>query len=148
MPPDVLTGEDLVRLASKLGLGAEFKGVNLVSDLPKRIPVGGGIINFLGGHHRQVGHWVCWINRPDWPVVMYFDPYGAPPPDKILAFLQSSGKPIWWTDDQYQNWGSNRCGWFCLYVLRHGLQPTSTILNVTGGLVPRPGPKNETLVKR
>lgn len=75
-----------------------------------------GVIN-LDSSSGPGTHFTCFFNSPAQKNAIYFDSYGAVPPQEIVDFLKTSGKQIAYNFTQYQALGSSLCGYYCLFVL-------------------------------
>jgi len=75
------------------------------------------ILNTNDSSHNS-GHWICICNRPDSPYIEYFDSFGLPAPEAMLAYMKRSGKPVVSTTNEIQAFDSNACGYYCIHYLR------------------------------
>ena len=64
----------------------------------------------------QGTHWVCYRNI-DKQMVEYFDPFGLIMPHEIHHYLSTSGKKVFYSQDEIQNRDTVLCGYWCLYYL-------------------------------
>jgi hypothetical protein len=123
-----------------------FMGVFPIDRLPKKLKHDcSAIVNFEK-HNQPGSHWVCFIVKKDWEVVLYLDSYSAPPPDEVLELLCQSGKPIYWGDIQYQPYGSDACGWYCMDVIKHSLTADNPT-DVVKRFVNHPSAKNDYIAR-
>jgi len=69
-----------------------------------------------GGQLNPGTHWVCmWVEHHKF--VLYFDPFGLPPPANIEALLD--GYQVWYNDLQVQSVDTGYCGWYCISFLKY-----------------------------
>lgn len=62
-------------------------------------------------------HWTCLYNCNK-DAIYYFDPFGAPPPERVCKFMRKSGKRgMYYSDIDLQHVKASSCGWYCVYVL-------------------------------
>ena len=96
---------------------AGFLGTVPVDRLPKRLKQGESVIVNLQTSFENGSHWVCAKRLKE--VSVYFDPFGGQPDDRVLALLHRSGGKAYVSTGQYQDKRSDRCGAYCVFVLRH-----------------------------
>jgi hypothetical protein len=106
-----------------------WRGVFTETSLPKKIKnYESGIVNY--DDDGPGTHWVCYYNNGKSNVVEFFDSYGLPPSDKIILYLNKSGKRIMYNDSQLQQFSSVMCGYYCVRYLKSrnkGLLPSKII---------------------
>ena len=106
---------DLLNWVKKLGI-KHFRGVYSRDGLPKQIKKDEcGIINL----DSQLGpgtHWVAYRNVES-TYCEYFDSFGLIMPNKVIKYLMTSGKQIFYSGDEIQERDSVLCGYWCLYYL-------------------------------
>jgi len=101
-----------------LGNEKNFAGVFASDTLPKKIkPAENGLVN-LEKISSSGTHWVAYYNSPSSPNVEYFDSFGLVPSNRILKYLQTSGKPVIYNDRQLQANDSLRCGFYCVHFIQ------------------------------
>jgi hypothetical protein len=61
-------------------------------------------------------HWVVLDNRSIY-YLYYFDSFGIAPPESIVRYAKSLGKSIIYNAEDVQAISSDRCGWYCVYVV-------------------------------
>ena len=109
-----LSNLDLLNWVKHLGI-KHFRGIYSRDSLPMRIlQYEVGIINL----DTQLGtgtHWVAYRNGPNHSE--YFDSFGLIMPNKVLFYLKTNGKPIYYSGDEIQERDSVLCGYWCLYYL-------------------------------
>ena len=119
LPPKSLSNIELQKAAEALEI-SHFRGIFMRDALPPspRL-VECGILN----HDDDEGpgtHWTCWHKSRGSKA--YFDPYGLPPPDEMVEYLQPES--LFSTDEflfsthEIQRRGTVLCGHICLYVLK------------------------------
>jgi hypothetical protein len=87
-------------------------------SLPKKIkPKEYRVIN-LDKPHNSGTHWTCYINDPKLSYILYFDSFGMVPPDRVVKYLKTSKKPIWYSRAPIQHIQSVMCGYYCVYIIR------------------------------
>lgn len=91
-----------------------FGGCFSRDDLPKPLGTKYYIVN-LDSKGGSGTHWVLVDNRRTNECI-YFDSYGMPPPEEILARMTNTGKKLVYNDADLQELGSEQCGWWCEYV--------------------------------
>ena len=99
----------------KLGI-KHFRGVYSRDTLPKTMRKNEcGIVNL----DSQIGpgtHWVCYRNIDQY--CEYFDSFGLPMPEDVLAYMRTDGEQIIYSGDEIQERDSVLCGYWCLYYIR------------------------------
>lgn len=93
-----------------------FGGVYSRDDLPNKIERKSYIIN-MDSVNGNGTHWICVSNLPH-NMIVYFDPFGCPPPEEVLTFMRIAKKPMYYSDVDIQDINSDACGWFCIYVIK------------------------------
>ena len=100
---------DLLNWVKKLGI-KHFRGVYSRDGLPKQIKKDEcGIINL----DSQLGpgtHWVAYRNVES-TCCEYFDSFGLIMPNKVIKYLMTSGKQIFYSGDEIQERDSVLCGY-------------------------------------
>lgn len=78
------------------------------------------ILNLDRGLYARGGtHWVgVYVSRSK-PVVMYYDPFGMPPPKEVPVAAWKSGRDVVSSDVRYQGYEEQNCGPRSLAVLYH-----------------------------
>lgn len=116
-----LSNDETTEMLAKICSGSRFRPLPTMARDEyggKKCELGScGIVNI----DRSDGpgtHFVCFINTPDYPHVIYFDSYGADPPKLIDKFLKTSGKQCAYNSSHYQPIKSSLCGYYCLKVLK------------------------------
>ena len=106
---------DLLNWVKKFGI-KHFRGIYSRDSLPMRIlQYEVGIINL----DTQLGtgtHWVAYRNV-DSNHCEYFDSFGLIMPNKVMKYLSTSGKQVYYSGDEIQERDSVLCGYWCLYYL-------------------------------
>jgi len=73
--------------------------------------------------NEPVGHWTCCIrqqggDRKRKDKCIYFDSYGEPLKDhRVLKILKDKYKTIEMNDKRFQQYGTNLCGFWCLFCI-------------------------------
>ena len=93
---------------------SSFGGCFSRDDLPQPLDTKYYIVN-LDSKKGSGTHWVLVDNRRSQECI-YFDSYGMPPPEEVLARMQNTGKKLVYNDADVQELGSEQCGWWCEYV--------------------------------
>jgi len=116
-------------------IDCEFKGhPNYVGAIPKDYlrsldtsKYCFGVVN--NNTSKQPGsHWVCFYAMPNNPYIIFFDSYGALPNEDLETFLYNlhkhlpKSKPIKMNKQILQEFGTDSCGWYCIYVLKQLLK--------------------------
>ena len=104
-----------------------YRGAVPVDRLPKTLKQGQSLIINLQTSQEGGSHWVCLKHLSG--LSLYFDPFGAPPDDRVLALLHRSGGTPYVNNSQYQHKDSDRCGAYCAYVLQN-VRSTNDIYRV------------------
>ena len=109
-----LSNYDIKQWVKQLGI-KHFRGIYSRDTLPKQILENEvGIINL----DSQIGpgtHWVAYRNGKN--RAEYFDSFGLIMPNQVMTYLNTSGKPIYYSGDEIQERDSVLCGYWCLYYL-------------------------------
>lgn len=113
----VTSDSDLANIAHRINLPLQWIGFK--DELPIHAP-GNYIINLASSNDGTGGtHW-CAV-RLDKDQALYFDPFGIPPPKKVLKWLfrwvRSNHKKIIINRTEIQNLKSNWCGQYCIACL-------------------------------
>lgn len=103
---------DLIKIGRKLGLGT--LDVFSVLDLPR-----GGLkrSTIFNADDKQRGgtHWTCCYMGRD--LIVYYDPFGVRPDDRVASLLKKKGKKVMWISTQSQELKASSCGYWCLFFL-------------------------------
>lgn len=95
----------------------------------------------LSDNYHHGDHWIAACNKPDDPTTNYFDSYGLPPPQDVLNYLLSSGKPIAYSYQQYQHFNTTDCGpWVIAFLINRYRYPLKRTLEY---LAPYSSPESE-----
>lgn len=122
----MLTDSQLYELADKMNIPLE--DVIFKTECPNKFEFNKSYIFNLDdeydekGHLKSGSHWTCLqINKypNDTIQAIYFDAYGAPPPESIKkCFKRTTGKDkIPFCEKDIQSLMSNACGWYCCAYL-------------------------------
>lgn len=122
----MLTNDQVEELAERMNVPLVFCGFK--SDLPKKIQSNKGYIINLDNEYDTEGkrnggtHWTCFYvaEYPNGKVEsIYFDSYGAPPPEIVKIRLRRSFGITYvpYTKKNIQSLMNSACGWFCLAFL-------------------------------
>jgi len=123
-----------------------FAGVFASDTLPKKIkPAENGLVN-LEKINSPGTHWVAYYNSPSRPTIEYFDSFGLVPSNRILKYLQTSGKPIVYNETQLQIRSSVRCGFYCLHFIQQRNRKKS-YRQILKAFIQKPSLYNENKVK-
>lgn len=119
----ILSNTQIEELAKKMNVPLAFCGFK--DMLPKKLEFNKTyIINMddaydADGNHNQGSHWTAFqVNQyPNGKTApMYFDSYGAPPPEvvkrKMKGLAKSAGVP--YNTKDIQSMMADVCGWYCL----------------------------------
>jgi hypothetical protein len=139
---DTLSNFDIER---ELKHVKKFNGVFSRDNLPRKMKNGYYVINSDVSTGPGV-HWWAVINRPRDKESLFFDSFGTSPPPPVEKFMRSSGKGIVYNSNQLQDLPSNRCGWFCVHVIKE-LQEGKSFYDVLYSMTQEPSVKNEEKVK-
>ena len=71
------------------------------------------VINLQSSTDGNGTHWVA-LHMPDKTHGKYFDSFGLPPPEEVLAICPDCEH----NKTRYQALKSDACGWFCIYFLK------------------------------
>ena len=86
--------------------------------LPKRIEQNESVIINLQDYFKGAGtHWVVVYNKPDHKNIEYFDSFALSPPEEMIQFMKTSGKPLEYNSGQIQTMDSIMCGYYCIYYI-------------------------------
>lgn len=88
----------------------QLSGVYMKDAIPP-LSVGNFIIN-LENSNQSGSHWTCFVCTKKGCV--YFDSYGAPPPEALHLQLKRHYGTIPMNGWIIQSFKSNRCGWYCV----------------------------------
>jgi hypothetical protein len=125
-----LSGTDLVKISNKLRI--QLAPILFKSQLRLLTPKTnlGYIINMdneydIDGNENQGTHYVSLFVSSNNGVdkIMFFDPYGLPPPSDIILFANkfkknnTTNKEIPFIDIKIQHNKSDYCGWWCIYFI-------------------------------
>jgi hypothetical protein len=83
------------------------------------------INDMIGSKTGGGTHWTCFRVVND--VVLYFDPFGLPPPPEIRAFCMN--KTIHYFPHQIQEIKSEACGYYCIDFMKYFSQLTPSAIN-------------------
>jgi len=92
---------------------SKYRGCYSCLRLP-RIQEGLYIVNMDIRPHGGGTHWT--LVDVEKNRVIYFDPFGLPPNTYTDKWMRSSGKPVYYSNLDYQNVDSHACGYFTIYV--------------------------------
>ena len=95
-------------------IGKKFIGVFSRDMLPKKRKVGFYIINMQPHDDGDGSHWVMAYEKPN-NTSVYADSFGVVPPKSILNYFS---KPMYVLDKQLQDYDSDMCGYFCIYMVQ------------------------------
>lgn len=107
------TASDLLHMARDL---KNFK-IFAMDQLPAQVTNGSYIIN-TDDSDGPGRHWVALYSGTKQKYVVYFDPFGLPPPPRMTAFAKSGRKPAIASTTQIQDVASSACGYYCIDFLR------------------------------
>lgn len=75
------------------------------------------------GNDNEGTHWCCLqVNKYPTGLIepIYFDPYGAPPPEAVKKFVKDNiHRELPYTDKDIQSLMNNACGWYCAAFLHY-----------------------------
>lgn len=122
----MLTDSQLKEMAPRMGIPLEWCGFK--NTLPKKLRTNKAyIVNLdssedLDGDNNSGTHWTCFqvMEYPNGKKeAIYFDPFGAPPPEIVKSHVKSSFGIgyIPHTTKDVQSLMANVCGWYCLAML-------------------------------
>ena len=103
------------------------------------------VIN-LDSEEGKGTHWVAALNAPHENTVLYFDSFGISPCQQIEKYCRSSGKELVYNSSEQQQLESNRCGFFCTYVIEK-VASGKSYYDTLYSLSQVPSSENEKLVK-
>lgn len=83
------------------------------------------INDMIGSKTGGGTHWTCFRVVND--VVLYFDPFGLPPPPEIRAFCMN--KQIHFFSHQIQEIKSEACGYYCIDFMKYFSQLPPSAIN-------------------
>jgi hypothetical protein len=107
-----LSDEDLQVLARHCEI--PLAGIYMRNALPR--PRAGCYIWNMDDAGSSGTHWTAGICTPH--MCVYFDPFGAPPPLEILAFVNSVSSKCIFNNWIIQDPAASTCGLYCLAFLR------------------------------
>lgn len=87
------------------------------NELPKQPIMGNYIINLASNFQNNGGtHWCCLIidNQNN---ILYFDPFGEPPPEEVIDFIHLFKRNYGYNEVDIQNMNSSYCGYFCIALI-------------------------------
>ena len=118
----MLTDDQLYHLSNAMDF--KLEKVCFKDELPKTLKFNTAyIINLEDsvdeeGNDNQGTHWTCLqVNKYPTGLIepIYFDPYGAPPPECVKKFVKDNiHKDLPYTDKDIQSLMNNACGFYCL----------------------------------
>lgn len=108
-----LSNYDLLEINKTQG-DKTFGGCFSRDDIPLILPSQYLIVN-LDSSRGPGTHWVMVDNRRS-NECLYFDPYGMPPPERVLQAMHKTGKKLKYSDVDVQDLGTTSCGWWCEYI--------------------------------
>ena len=123
---DELSNTDIDRIVKALDwsefyLGTfsrdEINNIKMQTDKPQFL-----IINMQPSTKGNGTHWVCAIHFPGYNLIDYFDSFGAPEPTNVKSFAKNNNiDQIITNKIEYQPFGSDLCGYYCLYFINNRL---------------------------
>jgi len=114
IPEHVLNSEDIVHFSKGL---THFRGVYASDGLPKRPRYREcGVLNYLKRNDDSIGHWTGYYKINS--LVVYFDPFGLPPPTSVLKYF-GTNTHIYYSVDEIQRLNEYKCGKLVLQFLFH-----------------------------
>lgn len=110
---------DLKQIGIK-DLKLRYFDVFALDEIPKKLRANQcGIINSgKRDSDGQIRHWTCFYNNSKLKYVLYFDPFGLSPDERIKHMLHSSGKKVMVNTTQFQDLRAESCGYWCLHFLK------------------------------
>ncbi len=110
------TNYQLIEMAQRVGI--PLRKVAFKDQLRRHHPESGAyIINMEDSSAGEGSHWVgLYLTRhANRAVAFYFDSYGTPAPEAVLAFAKEFGAPILiYSNEQIQGIKSNYCGQYVM----------------------------------
>lgn len=108
----MLTNLELIDLCRAYGI--MLNGIFLRDQVPRVYREGFYIWNLDDSQlDKEYGtHWTCSISDGD--ECVYFDSYGAPPPNEVKRFIKTKYRQFGMNAWIIQSLKSTLCGWFCL----------------------------------
>src|SRR5437764_6258581 len=99
----------------------DFLGVFPINHIPHSLaPRPSGLIINLDESYKPGSHWVAIYFSIQGPA-HYFDPFGAPPPNHIVTFLDRNSKSGWlFNASKFQGELSYLCGYYCVMFIKYG----------------------------
>jgi hypothetical protein len=92
-----------------------YHGCFLKDLLPKKPKIGWYIVNLQSSGQGNGTHWtMIYIDKIK---CVYFDSFGAYPPEEVYRFMKKSHKLCLMSDMELQNIDSVVCGYYCLYFI-------------------------------
>ena len=80
-------------------------------QLSYMVPGDSTIIN-LDGNYKQGGtHWTAIRLSSEGPFIIYYDSFGAPPPEELVTYSRSKGIGLLYCDYKDQKIKQTNCGW-------------------------------------
>jgi hypothetical protein len=92
-----------------------------------KVKRGSCIIN-MGDAATGGTHWVAILMSRTHSV--YFDSFGAPPPQRVLAFMKKRGVKSFYSDRQLQDLKASSCGWYCVMMIEQCVLKGKDILDI------------------
>jgi hypothetical protein len=141
----VTSNVDLLRIGHRLGL----RNLQVLSKdrLPRQPRPGLYIINMENEYDDRVGHWVCCAVLRGQRLSYYADPFGVVPPVEILQFPRLFRRPIAMSAVDIQALTSDKCGYFCLYILK-GLASGRDFMSILDDFDMDEQEKNDKVIER
>lgn len=140
---DVLSNVDIDKLLSKC---PKFKGCYARDALPKKpLKLNESIIINMDDATGPGTHWVALFQYKK-DTAFYFDSFGVVPPMEVQRFAKQGKKQLIYNSDQIQGINSERCGWYCIELLK-SLYTGESLYSVLADFTRGPSAHNEAMVK-
>lgn len=96
--------------------GIPLVDICMKDELPKQALRGNYVINLQSSSSGQSGtHWLALIVRDN--INVFFDSFGAPPSQEIIAFCAKTGRRLCFNNAIIQDLDSDLCGFYCIGLL-------------------------------
>lgn len=118
-----LDNHQIDSLFEEKAYGKDFLGCFSKNGLKKIKPFPKFAVINNANDNQPGTHWVCFYACKNQPLIYFFDSYGAPPANDIQIYLEKVSKKfdkkIIYNTQQIQAFGSDACGWYCIFTLMY-----------------------------
>jgi hypothetical protein len=110
----MLSNFELEKIAKSLDV--KLDGIYMKNELLFKRTIGNYIIN-LDDTGNEGTHWTTLIVTEK--LSYYFDSYGCPPPEQIIAFCKSPNSHLYFNTRVIQDLESELCGFYCMAFIKY-----------------------------